>query len=43
MITTITKRLLQGLVVVFAILVITFILLRLIPGGSLKNYGAGGH
>jgi ABC-type dipeptide/oligopeptide/nickel transport system permease component len=32
MITTIIKRLLQGLVVVFAILVITFILLRLIPG-----------
>jgi ABC-type dipeptide/oligopeptide/nickel transport system permease component len=32
MITTIIKRLLQGLVVVFAIMVITFIMLRLIPG-----------
>ena len=32
MITTIIKRLLQGLVVVFAVMVITFIMLRLIPG-----------
>ncbi|PWB55985.1 MAG: hypothetical protein C3F13_02690 [Anaerolineales bacterium] len=32
MITTIVKRLLQGLIVVFAIMVITFIMLRLIPG-----------
>ena len=32
MITTIFRRLLQGLVVVFAVMVITFIMLRLIPG-----------
>ena len=32
MITTIIRRLLQGLVVVFAVMVITFIMLRLIPG-----------
>lgn len=32
MLSTIIKRLLQGLVVVFAILLITFVLLRMIPG-----------
>jgi ABC-type dipeptide/oligopeptide/nickel transport system permease component len=32
MITTIIRRLLQGLIVVFAIMVITFFMLRLIPG-----------
>ena len=32
MVTTIIKRLLQGLIVIFAIMVITFIMLRLIPG-----------
>jgi ABC-type dipeptide/oligopeptide/nickel transport system permease component len=32
MITTIVNRLLQGLIVVFAVMVITFVMLRLIPG-----------
>ena len=32
MLATITKRLLQGLIVIFAIMIITFVLLRMIPG-----------
>ena len=37
MLTTIIKRLLQGLLVVIAVLVVTFVLLRLIPGDPARS------
>ena len=37
MLTTIVKRLLQAVVVIFAVLILTFIILRMIPGDPVRT------
>ena len=40
MLTTIIKRLLQGLLVIVIVMVVTFVLLRLIPGDPARTMAA---